>query len=200
MQGIQRLVGNCEGPSLSENTRQAEAGMVDIPDSAPSTFSSFHSSTNIQRCIGACVLPKPRSLTLLTTSPLIYIPQNLFSRPRPSSSPRTFFQMFRTLALTVLLFTALAARADVVPTVPGPGVVYKTGGVCHIEWDGDKDSNTIWKDTAIELMSGSNLNMVFLTSMFSAFPLQGSYTHSTFSSCCNGTRWDRIWVFRPPMP
>jgi len=71
--------------------------------------------------------------------------------------------MFGTLAFTILL-TAFLARADVVPTVPGPGVIYTTGGVCHVEWDGDKDSSTVWKDMSIELMSGSNFDMVHLTS------------------------------------
>jgi hypothetical protein len=78
--------------------------------------------------------------------------------------------MFGTLALTVL-FTSLLARADVTPSVPGPGIVYTVGGVCHIEWDGDHDSNTVWKDMSIELMSGSNFDMIHLTSMlqFSVF-------------------------------
>jgi hypothetical protein len=77
--------------------------------------------------------------------------------------------MFGTFALTALLASAsaLVARADVVPSVPGPGVVYNSGATCRIEWDGDKDSNTVWKNMSIELMTGSNFGMVHLTSMFS---------------------------------
>jgi hypothetical protein len=71
--------------------------------------------------------------------------------------------MFRNLALTVL-FTAIVTRADVVPSVPGPGVVYKTGGTCSTAWNGDMASNTVWKNMSIELMTGSNFNMVHLTS------------------------------------
>lgn len=168
MQDIQRHSAGGKGPS--QTTRPLisfnHTG-TDNPDGAQ--FSSFH-STYIQRCIGACVLPNPRSFTLLTTSPLFYILQNPLTRPSPRFSPRTLFQMFRFLGLTVLLFTALAVRADVVPSVPGPGVVYKTGGVCHIEWNGDKSSNTIWKDMSIELMTGSNLNMIHLTSMLCFTP------------------------------
>lgn len=72
--------------------------------------------------------------------------------------------MFGKFALTAFLASALVARADVVPSVPGPGVVYNSGATCHIEWDGDKDSNTLWKNMSIELMTGSNFEMVHLTS------------------------------------
>ncbi|KAF9465561.1 hypothetical protein BDZ94DRAFT_1288716 [Collybia nuda] len=77
--------------------------------------------------------------------------------------------MFRKLTLTALLASAsfLAVRADVVPSVPGPGVVYNSGATCRIEWDGDKDSNTVWKNMSIQLMTGSNFEMVHLTTVAS---------------------------------
>jgi hypothetical protein len=100
--------------------------------------------------------------------------------------------MFHTLALT-LLFTSLLARADVTPSVPGPGIVYTVGGVCHIEWEGDKDSNTVWKDMSIELMSGSNFDMIHLTSTLPIFN-QFFCVLKILFSCCDRTRRDRLWI------
>lgn len=79
--------------------------------------------------------------------------------------------MFGKFALTAFLASAslLVARADVVPSVPGPGVVYNSGATCRIEWDGDKDSNTVWKNMSIQLMTGSNFEMVHLTSASCCF-------------------------------
>ncbi|KAG5641314.1 hypothetical protein DXG03_005535 [Asterophora parasitica] len=89
--------------------------------------------------------------------------------------------MFKTFALTALLASAtlLAVRADVVPTVPGPGIIYKEGGTCHIEWDGDKDSTTAWKNMAIELMTGDNFAMVHLTTVATGLDgtVSGSFDH-----------------------
>ena len=76
--------------------------------------------------------------------------------------------MFASFALTAILASAslLRVRADVTPSDPGPGVVYKVGGKCHIGWIGDKDSPTAWKNMAIQLMTGDNFNMIHLTSEF----------------------------------
>ncbi|KAF8240226.1 hypothetical protein L208DRAFT_1233636 [Tricholoma matsutake] len=72
--------------------------------------------------------------------------------------------MFGTSALTVL-FTALVAHAIIVPSVPGPGVIYKTGDICHLEWTGDQVSTNVWQNTTIELMTGSNFGMIHLTTV-----------------------------------
>ncbi|GLB41526.1 putative ser-Thr-rich glycosyl-phosphatidyl-inositol-anchored membrane family protein [Lyophyllum shimeji] len=90
--------------------------------------------------------------------------------------------MFGTFVLTALLASAaVLVRADVQPDVPGPGVVYKEGGTCHIEWIGDKDSTTAWKDMAIQLMTGDNFNMVHLTTV--ATGLDGT-TSGNFDHPC----------------
>ncbi|KAG6917100.1 hypothetical protein DXG01_003920 [Tephrocybe rancida] len=90
--------------------------------------------------------------------------------------------MFGTFALTAFLAsTSLLVRADVIPSVPGPGIVYKVGGTCHIEWGGDVDSTAAWKDMAIELMTGDNFNMVHLTTV--ATQLDGTVS-GTFDHIC----------------
>ncbi|KAF8075251.1 hypothetical protein FPV67DRAFT_624524 [Lyophyllum atratum] len=89
--------------------------------------------------------------------------------------------MFGTYTLTALLASAtlLVVRADVVPTVPGPGTVYKEGGTCHTEWDGDAGSPTAWKNMAIELMTGDNFNMKHLTTVATGLDgtVAGSFDH-----------------------
>jgi len=76
--------------------------------------------------------------------------------------------MFATHAFTALL--ALAAPflvvADVTPSEPGPGDIFNAGSTCHVTWLGDTDSTTVWKNMAIQLMSGSNLGMVHITSAY----------------------------------
>ena len=71
------------------------------------------------------------------------------------------FVAFLTLA------TPFFALADVTPSEPGPGDSFNAGATCHTTWEGDKDSTTVWKNMAIELMSGSNLAMVHITSSYS---------------------------------
>ncbi|KAG6816528.1 hypothetical protein H0H87_005390 [Tephrocybe sp. NHM501043] len=88
--------------------------------------------------------------------------------------------MFVTFALTAFLAsTSLLVRADAVPSQPGPGIVYKVGGTCHIEWNGDADSTTAWKNMAIELMTGENLGMVHLTTVATGLDgtVSGSFDH-----------------------
>ncbi|KAF5379436.1 hypothetical protein D9615_006516 [Tricholomella constricta] len=89
--------------------------------------------------------------------------------------------MFATFALTALLASASlhVARADVVPTVPGPGIVYREGSTCHIEWDGDAGSTTAWKNMAIQLMTGDNFEMVHLTTVATDLDgtVSGSFDH-----------------------
>ncbi|KAG6889763.1 hypothetical protein C0995_014690 [Termitomyces sp. Mi166 len=91
--------------------------------------------------------------------------------------------MFATFALTAILASAslLRVRADVTPSDPGPGVVYKVGGTCHIGWVGDNDSPTAWKNMAIQLMTGDNFNMIHLTTV--ATGLDGT-VDGTFDHVC----------------
>ncbi|CAA7265211.1 unnamed protein product [Cyclocybe aegerita] len=75
--------------------------------------------------------------------------------------------MFAAHAFTAFLALAapLLARGDVTPSEPGPGDIFNAGSTCHIVWQGDTESDTIWKDMAIQLMTGSNLGMVHITTV-----------------------------------
>jgi len=67
-------------------------------------------------------------------------------------------------SLTLLALAAsLLVRADPTPTQPGPGDSFKAGGPCHIAWD--VDTTGVWKTMNIELMTGSNFQMVHLTTV-----------------------------------
>ena len=70
--------------------------------------------------------------------------------------------MFSPILLTALLASLAAVRADPDPSEPGPGSVYNEGATCHIAWS--PDTTGTWKTMYIELMTGSNLGMVHLTS------------------------------------
>ncbi|KAF8815428.1 hypothetical protein BYT27DRAFT_7333955 [Phlegmacium glaucopus] len=68
--------------------------------------------------------------------------------------------------VALLVFAApLLARADVNPTEPAPGTVFNDGTTCSTAWNGDTNSTTIWKNMAIELMTGDNFNMIHLTTV-----------------------------------
>ena len=68
-------------------------------------------------------------------------------------------------AILATILAASLVRADVVPTGPAPGDIFNEGTTCNIAWTAD--TTGAWKTTNIELMTGDNLNMVHLTSMFS---------------------------------
>ncbi|KAF9454415.1 hypothetical protein P691DRAFT_808555 [Macrolepiota fuliginosa MF-IS2] len=68
-------------------------------------------------------------------------------------------------ALITVLASALVARADVVPSEPSPGAVYREGQTCPIVWEADPDSPTAWKNMNIELMTGDNFDMQHLTTV-----------------------------------
>lgn len=70
--------------------------------------------------------------------------------------------MFSPIVLATLLAAIASTRADPNPSVPGPGDVYNEGSNCQIEWDADTTGT--WKTMNIELMTGSNLGMVHITS------------------------------------
>ena len=78
------------------------------------------------------------------------------------------FSIKTLVALFVFVAPSLV-RADVGPTGPAPGDRFDEGSTCKISWTGDNDSTTIWKSMAIELMSGNNTDMQFITSNYQSF-------------------------------
>jgi len=72
---------------------------------------------------------------------------------------------FQLIAALIALGSSLTVLADVTPSEPSPGSVFRAGQTCRLTWQGDTDSTTVWKDMAIELMSGSNLDMVHVTTV-----------------------------------
>ncbi|KAJ7623694.1 hypothetical protein FB45DRAFT_992001 [Roridomyces roridus] len=89
---------------------------------------------------------------------------------------------------TSTLFTALVAstavllsRADVVPNAPGPGDSFTVGGQCTLGWGADPEANPAWKNMTVELMTGSNENMVHLTTVATN---QDGTADGTFSYTC----------------
>lgn len=72
---------------------------------------------------------------------------------------------FRALTVLLAFASPILVHADVTPSEPGPGSVFNAGSKCRVTWQGDADSPTAWKEMAIELMSGSNLAMVHITTV-----------------------------------
>ncbi|KZT20351.1 hypothetical protein NEOLEDRAFT_1034111, partial [Neolentinus lepideus HHB14362 ss-1] len=56
-----------------------------------------------------------------------------------------------------------AALADLVPVAPGPGDIFYTGSNCTIVWD--VDTTGTWKNVSIDLMTGPNNAMIFVTNV-----------------------------------
>jgi hypothetical protein len=72
--------------------------------------------------------------------------------------------MFSRLTLpTFILSSLLLVLADPTPTGPSPGQSFNEGSNCSITWT--PDTTGVWKSLDIELMTGDNINMQFLTSM-----------------------------------
>ncbi|PPQ95968.1 hypothetical protein CVT26_016184 [Gymnopilus dilepis] len=68
-------------------------------------------------------------------------------------------------ALLALAASPLLVRADVTPLTPAPGDSFNAGTTCTTTWSGDSNSTTAWKNMAIELMTGPNLDMIHLTTV-----------------------------------
>ncbi|TFK24545.1 hypothetical protein FA15DRAFT_592251 [Coprinopsis marcescibilis] len=85
---------------------------------------------------------------------------------------------FTTLALA--LVTPLFVRAVVTPNEPGPDSSYTAGGTCSIVWAGDADSDTLWADMSIQLMTGNNFEMVHITTVATGQDgtVDGSFTYT----------------------
>jgi len=88
--------------------------------------------------------------------------------------------MFSRSAFSVVVLSlALVALAEVTPTDPSPGQVFKPGAACSIAWNADTTGT--WKTLNIELMTGDNLNMVHLTTVAT---VDGTTSPGTFSYPC----------------
>ena len=86
--------------------------------------------------------------------------------------------MVALLAGLLALASSLIVMADVTPSEPSPGSIFKAGQTCLVTWQGDPNSTTVWKGMAIELMSGSNVEMVHVTSKhLSTAPIIFSHFH-----------------------
>jgi len=70
--------------------------------------------------------------------------------------------MFAPALLAAVLASAAFVRADPTPSDPSPGDVFNEGANCHIDWD--VDPTGLWTVMNIELMSGNNYEMVYMTS------------------------------------
>ncbi|CDO68841.1 hypothetical protein BN946_scf184805.g50 [Trametes cinnabarina] len=89
--------------------------------------------------------------------------------------------MFAGQGLThVAASAAPTPTGGVIPTAPGPGDVFREGGACTFSWT--PDPSGVWKHTDVELMTGDNLNMVFLTTVVTFDGTDPSLT--TFSYPC----------------
>jgi hypothetical protein len=77
---------------------------------------------------------------------------------------KSFIPMFSrgTFPAFILSSALVAFAADIIPTVPDPGHIYNEGSTCQVGWT--PDSTGQWKSMNIQLMTGSNFQMVPLTS------------------------------------
>lgn len=85
------------------------------------------------------------------------------SRPHRCTSHNTHTSTMSKAILLATLLPALAVLAQVGPSEPAPGNVYNSGSTCEIAWTADTSGQ--WTTLNIQLMSGSNTQMVHLTSM-----------------------------------
>jgi hypothetical protein len=71
--------------------------------------------------------------------------------------------MFSSFSLAVLLAASIyLVRADVNPSTPNTA---NAGSTCVVQWSADTNSTSNWANMTIELMTGSNFDMVFMTTV-----------------------------------
>ncbi|KAJ4474936.1 hypothetical protein J3R30DRAFT_3294756 [Lentinula aciculospora] len=99
--------------------------------------------------------------------------------------------MVSSFSLAILLASTLLVRADVVPDTPATG---KAGSTCSISWAGDSSSSTNWSNMAIELMTGDNFDMVFLTTV--ATGLDGTKSGSYSWTCPEVNPYSAIYFYQ----
>jgi len=68
--------------------------------------------------------------------------------------------MYASVVLASLFAGAALVRADVGPTTPAPGDVFKEGGDCKVAWTADNSG--VWTVMNVEFMTGDNEQMQFL--------------------------------------
>ena len=68
--------------------------------------------------------------------------------------------MYASVVLATLFAGAALVRADVGPTTPAPGDVFKEGGDCKVAWNAD--TSGVWTVMNVEFMTGDNEQMQFL--------------------------------------
>jgi len=79
----------------------------------------------------------------------------------------------------ILSLASAVFAADIIPTVPDPGHVYNEGSTCEIGWTPDPSGQ--WKTMNIQLMTGSNVQMIPLTTVAT---VDGTTSPGTFSYPC----------------
>jgi len=104
--------------------------------------------------------------------------------------------MFATNAFIALFALAVPflVRADLKPTVPGPGAIYNAGSTCLVAWIGDTDSTTLWKNMTIQLNTGSNLDMQLVTMV--AINLDGTVDGQYIFPCPQVTPNSAIYFYQ----
>jgi len=102
--------------------------------------------------------------------------------------------MVALLAGLLALASPLMVLADVTPSEPSPGSVFKAGQTCLVTWQGDTESTTLWKGMAIELMSGSNIEMVHVTTV--ATNQDGTKDGSFQYTCPQVTPYSAIYFYQ----
>ena len=105
--------------------------------------------------------------------PSLFQPHPIYP-PHPTNSRKTSFTMFAYASLAAFIVSAAFVHAEVVPTAPGPGDIFKEGGQCSFTWDAD--TSGVWKTMNVQLMTGSNTGMVHITSTPFSFSLVGKDT------------------------
>jgi len=99
--------------------------------------------------------------------------------------------MVSSFSLAILLASTLLVRAQVTPNTPITG---KAGSTCSISWSGDSNSTSNWSNMAIELMTGDNFNMVFLTTVTTG--QDGTKDGSFTWTCPQVTPYSAIYFYQ----
>ncbi|PIL24790.1 hypothetical protein GSI_12676 [Ganoderma sinense ZZ0214-1] len=105
--------------------------------------------------------------------------------------------MFAYASLAALIASAAFVHAEVVPTAPGPGDIFKEGGQCTFTWD--VDTSGVWKTMNVELMTGSNTGMVHITTVATLDGTDASKTTYSYN-CPNVTPNSAIYFYQFSTP
>jgi len=101
--------------------------------------------------------------------------------------------------LSAIFAASLLVFADPTPTAPGPNDSFSEGTNCTFAWSADSNAgSTTWKIMNVELMSGSNLDMVHLTTV--ATNLDGTATSIYNYPCPEVTPNSAIYFYQFTSP